>query len=248
MRRHVVITGGASGIGLACADLLLADGWQVSVLDASREAISEADEVLAGHEALFFQTDITDEEAVDTALDEAVEASGPLGGLVNCARVMPQELFERTGAELFRETVEINLTGAFVASRAAVMRMGEAGAIVNVSSISGLRGNFGEVAYAASQGGVIAMTRAMAVELAPKAIRVNAIACGAIETFSIRMNHHSDTRKLWRDHLPERRYGEPEEVAGVVRFLLGAEASYINGQVIAVDGGFTAAGIIPRTP
>lgn len=241
---HVVLAGGASGIGLATARLLAHSGFQVSVLDASRDSLAGADAELRGGDALLLEADITDEDAVEEALDEAEETFGPPVGLVNSAGFARDLSFEATDAEGFREALEINLTGSFITAKAVVLRMVDGGAVVNVSSVSGLRGFPGRIADAAAKGGLIAMTQAMAAELGPKGIRVNAVAAGAIDTPHVHHLHDAEMRRLWRDHIPQRRYGEPAEVAAAVHFLLSEAGGYINGHVLCVDGGFLAAGIL----
>jgi NAD(P)-dependent dehydrogenase (short-subunit alcohol dehydrogenase family) len=121
------------------------------------------------------------------------------------------------------------------------------GAIVNIASVSGLRGNIGRTAYGASKGAVVTMTQVMAVELAPDNIRVNAIAPGPVETAMVRAMHTSEARQNWLTRVPQRRYGEPQEIARAAAFLLDEEqSSYVTGHVLAVDGGFLAGGLLPE--
>jgi len=143
--------------------------------------------------------------------------------------------------------VEVNLIGAFVACREAAHRMHErgAGSIVNIASVSGIPGNAGRVAYGASKGGVITMTKVMVVEFARLGIRVNAIAPGPIETPMVREVHTDQVRAEWMRTVPQRRYGTPEEVAGAAIFLLNdRRSSFVTGQILCVDCGFTAAGLM----
>jgi NAD(P)-dependent dehydrogenase (short-subunit alcohol dehydrogenase family) len=155
-----------------------------------------------------------------------------------------------TSADLFRTILEVNLIGSFVLSREIGLRMRERrkGAIVNIASVSGVRGNVGRVAYGASKGGVITMTQVMAVELAPLGIRVNAVAPGPVETPLVREIHTQDVREEWLNTVPQARYGTPAEIASAAIFLLDdARSSFITGQILCVDGGFTAAGLIGRS-
>src|SRR3954453_19259646 len=148
---------------------------------------------------------------------------------------------------LFRKMVEVNLIGAFVACREAAHRMRErgVGSIVNIASGSGIPVNAGRVAYGASKGGVITMTKVMAGEVARLGIRVNAIAPGPIETPMVREVHTDQVRAEWMRTVPQRRYGTPDEIAGAATFSLDERrSSFITGQTICVDGGFTAAGIM----
>jgi NAD(P)-dependent dehydrogenase (short-subunit alcohol dehydrogenase family) len=155
--------------------------------------------------------------------------------------------FLETSTDLLRKTLEVNLVGTFVAGREAARRMRErrGGSIVNISSVSGIRGNSGRSAYGASKGGVLTLTKVMAVELAPMGIRVNAIAPGPIETPLVEAMHTQEARSGWMRTVPQRRYARPEELAGAALFLLDdRRSSFVTGQTISVDGGFTASGMI----
>ena len=246
MKPSAIVTGGASGIGLATAEWLLDDGWPVAVLDANAEALAEAEDLLSGENAVFVSVDVTDEEAVADAFDQAVDVLGPLGGLVNSAGMARDVPCLDTPVELFRQILDVNLVGSFITSRAAVERMGETLAIVNIASVSGLRANDGRVAYGASKAGVKLLTEVMAVELAKRDVRVNCVAPGPVDTPMVARLHGEDVRRDWLERVPQRRYGEPDEIAAAIAFLLSPEASYITGQTLAVDGGFMAAGMFRR--
>lgn len=246
MKLAAVVTGGASGIGLATVKRLRDEGWPIAVMDANADAMAEAEVALEDPDVLLIRVDVTDEDEVAEAFDQAADALGPIGALVNCAGIARDLPVEETTAELFRQIVEVNLIGSFNASRAALERMGNTLAIVNITSVSGVRANRGRVAYGASKAGVKMMTEVMALELGTRNVRVNCIAPGPIDTPLISRLHTDKDRKAWTDRVPQRRYGDPDEVAAAIAFLVSPEASYVNGHTLAVDGGFLAAGILPE--
>jgi NAD(P)-dependent dehydrogenase (short-subunit alcohol dehydrogenase family) len=227
----ILVTGGASGIGFAIVQAIVERGWQVVVADVDPANLDQAREQLARHDKLvrFEQLNVTDEDAVVKAIARCETELGPLTGLVNSAGIGSDVACLDTTTALFRKTLEVNLIGSFVAAREAarVMRAHSRGAIVNIASVSGIRGNSGRVAYGASKAGVISMTQVMAVELASVGIRVNAIAPGPIETPLVREMHTAQARARWIDAVPQHRYGTPHEIAGAA---------------LCIDGGFTAAG------
>jgi NAD(P)-dependent dehydrogenase (short-subunit alcohol dehydrogenase family) len=152
-----------------------------------------------------------------------------------------------TSPSVFRNMLEVNVIGTFLVSREMTRRMirRNKGSVVNIASVSGIHGNSGRLAYGASKGAVIMMTRVMAVEFAPMGIRVNAIAPGPIETPLVRKMHADATRKEWIARIPQHRYGLPAEVTGAAIFLLDSRrSSYVTGQTLCVDGGFTTAGLV----
>jgi NAD(P)-dependent dehydrogenase (short-subunit alcohol dehydrogenase family) len=236
--RHVVVTGGASGIGLGVVRELAAEGWQVTVLDLDPAGQAAAGEV-GGR---FVRADVSDPDALREAFAE-VAAAGPLDGLVNSAGI------NRTGpsAELavddWRRVIEVDLSGTFFACQAAYPHLVPGSAIVNVASVLAVRALPGRVAYAAAKHGVVGLTRVLAVEWADRPIRVNAIAPSWTDTPLIRGQLEAGAIDLsMLDGVPFGRLARVEEIVGAVAFLLGPKAAFITGQTLAVDGGYTWAG------
>lgn len=248
MKPSAIVTGGASGIGLAAAERLLEDGWPVALIDVNPERLAEAEDLLAGENAVFIEADLTDEDEAAEAFDQAVDALGPVGGLVNSAGIARDVPFEETSAELFRQILDVNLVGSFIACRAAVERMAETLSIVNIASVSGLRANRGRVAYGASKAAVRMMTEVMAVELGARSVRVNCVAPGPVDTPMVAALHPPEARSEWTARIPLGRYGRPAEIAAAIGFLLSPESSYVNGHTLVVDGGFTPAGLPAPRP
>jgi NAD(P)-dependent dehydrogenase (short-subunit alcohol dehydrogenase family) len=248
MARTVVITGAASGIGLACAAHQLSLGWRVALIDRDAAMLKKARETLARpEETLSLCVDVT----YETAVNEAINAAGrlaPIRAVINSAAIGADLPFEETSVEIFRKILDVNVIGSFIVVRAAVraMRAAGGGAIVNLASVSGLRGNIGRTAYGASKGAIITMTQVMAVELVSANIRVNAIAPGPVETAMVRAMHTEESRQNWLNRVPQRRYADPREIARAAGFLIDDEqSSYVTGHVLAVDGGFLAGGLMP---
>jgi NAD(P)-dependent dehydrogenase (short-subunit alcohol dehydrogenase family) len=236
VKHSAIVTGGASDVGMAIVKRLLDDGWPVAVIDADEEALAIAEDALDGENAIFMQADITDEDEIAAAFDEVVDRLGLIGGLVNAAGIFHEVPAEETSAELFREILDVNLVGSFIAAKAALERMGATLAIVNISSVSGARANRGHLAYGASKAGLKLMSEVLALEYGNRSVRVNCVAQGLIEPVTSSKRH-------WLGHVPQGRPGQPEEIAAATAFLLSPESSYVNGHTLAVDGGFLSAGV-----
>jgi NAD(P)-dependent dehydrogenase (short-subunit alcohol dehydrogenase family) len=243
-----LITGGASGIGLATARQLLDGGWKVAIVDRDEAALADLrKEFGASKTVLLAPLDVTDEPAAQTVIAKAAAALGGLDGVVNSAGIAADIPTLETPVDLFRQIMDVNVTGTFIVARAAARLMKDrgGGAIVNVASVSGLRGNKGRSAYGSSKGAVCLLTQVMANDLARYAIRVNAVAPGPVETPMVKAVHSQQDRELWMEFVPMRRYGTPKEIATVIEFLLdGSKSSYVTGEIVAVDGGFRGAGMM----
>lgn len=245
--RIAIVTGGGDGIGAATAMRLMQEGATVMVVDkdeANAHAVCKRI-VAAGGKAAACRADIRVAKDIAAMLALTAKTFGPASILINNAGVGAQKHFLETPPEMLDEMLDVNVKGTFLCAQAAAREMVKlgGGAIVNVSSHSGLLGSRGRAAYAASKGGIIAMTRVMAVDLSEHGIRVNAVAPGPINTPRIRASHNEERHAAWLKAVPLARIGDPEEVAAVAAFLASDDASYVTGQTIAVDGGFSAAGL-----
>jgi len=241
-----VVTGGARGIGLAVGQWFLDHGYRVALLDIDRETLANAAKKF-GHEPrlLAIGCDVRDPRQVKSAVRRTVDAFKRVDALVNNAGVAVfKPILETTLAD-WNWVLETNLTGAFICTQACapVMMKAGGGAIVNIGSISGLRGSTLRVAYGTSKTALIQFTKQCAAELGTVGIRVNCVAPGPVDTAMAKLVHTAAIRKDYHDAIPLERYGTPEEIAAAVGYLCSPAASYVNGQTLAVDGGFDATGI-----
>ena len=236
--RVAVVTGGSRGIGLAIAHALAQDGSRVAVLARDGERARQAAEGLPGTAHLGLSCDVADPNQTREALAAVEKEIGPVAILVNNAGITRDNILLRLRDEDWDQVMAVNLRGAFNTTRAVVrgMMKRREGAILNITSVVGLMGNAGQSNYAASKAGLVGFTKSVARELASRGIRCNALAPGFIETDMTDALSEEQAEAL-KERIPLGRFGAPEEVAQVARFLVGPHGRYITGQVLAVDGG-----------
>jgi NAD(P)-dependent dehydrogenase (short-subunit alcohol dehydrogenase family) len=245
-QKIALVTGAARGIGLAVAKRFLSQGWRVALLDIENELLQAAVAGLANPDGtLALHCDVSDKKAVAGAFAEIERRFGRLDALVNNAGIAVFAPLMELADDDWDRVLAVNLTGPFLCTRAAVPLMREhgGGAIVNITSISGLRASTLRAAYGTSKAALAHLTKQLAVELASLGIRVNGVAPGPVETAMAKAVHTPEIRADYHDAIPLNRYGLEEELAEAVFFLCSDRSSYITGQILAVDGGFDAAGI-----
>ena len=246
MQPVAVVTGGARGIGRAIAEWFLAHGHCVALLDIDRATLAATEAALARPEqVLALGCNVADPAEVDAAAAAVLARWGRVDALVNNAGVAVFKPVLETSFAEWRQVMATNLDGVFLCSQAfgAVMKAQQSGAIVNIASISGLRASTLRVAYGTSKAAIIHLTKQYAVELGNFGVRVNAVCPGPVETEMAKQVHSPAIRADYYDAVPLGRYGTPEEMAELVGFLCSKAASYVNGQALANDGGFDAAGV-----
>ena len=244
--RVALVTGAGRGIGLATARRLFSDGWRVALLDIDRGLLGDAQASLGQPEqTLTLHCDVSDPPAIQAAVEAAATRFGRLDALVNNAGIAVFKPILETTLEDWSRVLAVNLPGPFLATQAAapIMAATGGGAVVNITSISGMRASTLRVAYGTSKAALAHLTKQQAVELAALGIRVNAVAPGPVDTAMAQAVHTPEIRRDYHDAIPLDRYGLEEELAEAIAFLCSDRASYITGQFLAVDGGFEAAGI-----
>ena len=239
--KTVFITGIGSGIGLATAQVAIKLGARVYGTVFSEEQ-SEKITVYISSECIY-KVDVKNSDEIAFAIDDAAKCSGKLDGIVAVAGILSLQEFTKTDDTIWHNVIDTNLSGSFYSARAAIPHLQKqtAGSIVFVSSQIGLVGHPLGAAYAASKAGINGLTKSTAIELAPNSIRVNAVAPGPVVSDMTAKARADEKRynSLLAD-IPMGRFGQPEEIATIINFLLSEASSFITGQVIVADGGFTA--------
>lgn len=236
-----IVTGAAAGIGLAIAERFLAEGAKVVFSDVAGD-----ESLVSAHsdKAMFVKCDVSGAAQVDALVQKAVEKFGRLDIMVNNAGIATSGTAATTTDEVWHKTIEVNLSGVFYGLRAAAKQLlaqKSGGSILNITSIAGLVGFEGSLAYCASKGGIVQLTRAAAVDLAKEKIRVNAIAPGVIVT-NMTKPYLADQgfTKMMESMTPLGQAGEVADIAGGALYLSSAEAKYVTGHILTIDGGWTA--------
>jgi NAD(P)-dependent dehydrogenase (short-subunit alcohol dehydrogenase family) len=248
-----VVTGAARGIGLACARWFLAHGRRVALIDIDNDTLQRtlldmADEVESGR-VLGLHADVSNPQQVHAAFSRIDDRFGRVDTLVNNAGVAVFKRIGETTWEDWKYVLNTNLDGPFLCTQAAAPLMlrerqgGPGGAVVNIASISGLRASTMRVAYGTSKAAIIHLTKQQAIEYGNAGIRVNCVAPGPVDTEMSKLVHTVAIRSDYYDAIPLNRYGTVEEMANAVGWLCGPDASYVNGQTVAADGGFDASGV-----
>lgn len=242
MKNIALVTGSSRGIGRGIALQLAREGWDVCVnyvqhKDAAEEAVAQIRAM--GRNAIAVQADVADGQAVAAMVRRAETELGHISLLVNNAGVAGQSLFQDISDEMWDRYMGVNLGGARNTIRAVLPHMlhEKSGCIINISSMWGLRGASCEVTYSCTKAALIALTRSLALELAPSHIRVNCVAPGVIDTDMVQVLGKETLQEL-AEQTPLGRLGTPEDIAHAVAFFASENASFITGQVLTADGGF----------
>jgi meso-butanediol dehydrogenase/(S,S)-butanediol dehydrogenase/diacetyl reductase len=244
--RVAVVTGAARGIGLAIAQRFLAEGYRVALLDVDRKTLRLTEKRLHDPEhVLALACDVSDPKQVHAAVRHVAKSFKRIDALVNNAGIAVFKPILKTSLAEWQRVLAVNLGGVFICTHACapVMLRTGGGAVVNIASISGLRASTLRVGYGTSKAAIIHLTKQYAAELGTVGIRVNCVAPGPVDTAMAKLVHSVAIRQDYYDAIPLNRYGTPEEIAAAVFFLCSGEASYINGQTLAADGGFEALGV-----
>ena len=241
-KKLAIVTGAARGIGLATAKLFSQNDYKVAIVDRDKNELSNLS--FTNNLMKSFCYDISDFNKVDMMYQEILEWHNRIDVLVNNAGVADFGKIEMTDFKRWNEVMKTNLDGAFMCSQKAIKHLKTTkGSIINIASISGLRASTLRVAYGTSKAAIIQLTKQQAAELGEYGIRVNCVAPGPVKTKLAMAVHTQDIIDAYHDAIPLNRYGTEYEIANAIYFLASEKASYITGQILAVDGGFEATGV-----
>jgi NAD(P)-dependent dehydrogenase (short-subunit alcohol dehydrogenase family) len=237
-----LVTGAARGIGLATTKLFLENGWKVAMIDRDEAELQKASEELSG--TLSIPCDVSLPNMVEAMITKVQSAFGRIDALVNNAGVAFFKPLEETDFECWRTIMATNLDGVFLCTQAAIPALkASRGAVVNIASISAVRASTLRVAYGTSKAAVVHLTKQLAVELGDFGVRVNCVSPGPVKTKLAAAVHSPEIIKAYYDGIPLNRSANEQDIAEMIVFLCSEKASYITGQMIAVDGGFDATGV-----
>ncbi|MVM31745.1 SDR family oxidoreductase [Spirosoma sp. HMF4905] len=240
--RIAIVTGAARGIGLATTKLFLEDNWRVAMVDRDEAELQKASDELPG--TLPIYCDVSSPDMVQEMVAKVLSAFGRIDALINNAGVAIFKPLEKTDFDAWRTVMATNLDGVFLCTQAVIPALKESrGCVVNIGSISAVRASTLRVAYGTSKAAVVHLTKQLAVELGEYGVRVNCVSPGPVKTKLAEAVHSPEIIKAYYDAIPLNRSATELDIAETVVFLCSPKASYITGQMIAVDGGFASSGI-----
>ena len=238
----VIVTGAARGIGLATAKLFNENGFKVAIVDKDKNEITKLS--ILNNDIRTFCYDISNYDSIDKMFKNILKWHNRIDVLVNNAGVADFGKIESTDLNRWNDVMRTNLDGAFMCSQKSISHLKKTrGCIINIASISGLRASTLRVAYGTSKAAIIQLTKQQAAELGEYGIRVNCVAPGPVKTKLAMAVHTQDIIDAYHDAIPLNRYGTEIEIANAIYFLASEKASYVTGQILAVDGGFEATGV-----
>ena len=237
-----IVTGAARGIGLATAKLFNENGFKVAIVDKDKNEITKVS--ILNNDIRTFCYDISNHDSIDKMFNSILKWHNRIDVLVNNAGVADFGKIEATDLNRWNDVMRTNLDGAFMCSQKSISHLKKTrGCIINIASISGLRASTLRVAYGTSKAAIIQLTKQQAAELGEYGIRVNCVAPGPVKTKLAMAVHTQDIIDAYHDAIPLNRYGTEIEIANAIYFLASEKASYVTGQILAVDGGFEATGV-----